>query len=58
MVQMRIGKIGLQKFSYERKVPNVEDAKYGCRRREEIVRYVLMECTVQGNEKDNVGARG
>ena len=44
MVQMRTGKIGLRKFLYERKVPNVEDARCGCRRGEETVRHVLTEC--------------
>ena len=44
MVQMRTGKIGHRKFLYERKVPDVEDARCGCRRGEKTVRHILTEC--------------
>ena len=43
MVQMRTGKVGLRKFLYERKIPDVEAARCGCRRGEETVRHVLTE---------------
>ena len=45
MIQMRTGKIGLQKFLHERNVPEVKDARCGCRRGKETVRHVLTECT-------------
>ena len=45
MVQMRTGKIGLRKFLHERNVPEVKDARRGCKRGEETVRHVLTECT-------------
>ena len=38
------GKIGLRKFLHERKMPEVKDARCGCRRGEETVRHVLTEC--------------
>ena len=44
MVQMRTGKVGLRKFLYERKIPDVEAARCGCRRGEETVRHLLTEC--------------
>ena len=40
---MRTGKIGLRKFLYERKVPDVRDSRCGCRRGEETVRHVLTD---------------
>ena len=45
IVQMRTGKIGLRKFLHERNVPEVKDARCGCKRGEETVRHVLTECT-------------
>ena len=41
---MKTGKIKLQKFLYKCKIPNVEDARCGCRREEETMRHILMEC--------------
>ncbi len=45
IVQMRTGKIGLRKFLLERNMPEVKNARFGCKRREETVRHLLTECT-------------
>ncbi len=57
IVQMRTGKIGLRKFLHERNLPEVKDARCGCKRGEEIVRHVLTECIRFKERRRTIWAR-
>jgi hypothetical protein len=58
LVQARTGKIGLNKFLYQRRVPEYVSAQCQCQGGEETVRHLVLYCPRQRNRREGLMING